>query len=293
MSLHHERQGEGRPLLLVHGLGGSIRSWDPVLRRLSDHRRVIAVDLPAHGKSANRPGADSFKGLADALEAFLVEEGLQDVDAVGSSLGGRLVLELVRRQRLGRVVALDPGGFWEGWERGFFATTIGASIRLVRALQPVVESLARSPLARMALLAQLSARPTALSPGLVVGELKSLARTPTFDALVRDLAGGPGQQGCDTPPGKLVIVWGREDRLCLPRQAIRAARRFPGAELHWFENCGHFPMWDRPADTAALILRVTERSPSGESDQPPFLLVPEREAQTGEAFANGEAVDAG
>jgi pimeloyl-ACP methyl ester carboxylesterase len=54
-----------------------------------------------------------------------------------------------------------------------------------------------------------------------------------------------------------VIGWGRRDRLCLPRQAGRAAARFPNAELHWFDRCGHFPAWDRPQATVDLILRST------------------------------------
>lgn len=257
MSLNVERSGAGAPLLLIHGLGGSVDSWAPVRRRLADAREVIAIDLPGHGASPVGPGADSFSGLTDAVEAFLVAHGLEGVDAVGSSMGARLVMELVRRERLGRTVALDPGGFWEGWERGFFATTIGASIRLVRAIQPVIEPIARSAVGRAALLAQLSAHPTRLAPGLVINELKSFAATSTFDALVRDLAHGPGQQGRATPPGQVLIGWGRHDRLCLPRQAERAVARFPGATLHWFDHSGHFPMWDQPAETAALLLDWT------------------------------------
>lgn len=254
MQLNIERCGSGAPLLLVHGLGGSIASWAPVRRRLADARRVIAFDLPAHGASPDMPGADRFTGLVDAVEALLVAEGLEAVDAIGTSLGGRIVLELVRRGRLGKVLALDPGGFWEGWERRWFASTLTASIHLVRALQPAVVPIGRSALGRSLLLAQLSARPAALAPGLVIGELRSLAATPHFTALVDDLAWGPGQAGCPVAPGRLVIGWGRQDRLCLPRQAARALARFPGARLHWFEDSGHYPIWDRPAETAALAL---------------------------------------
>lgn len=257
MTLHFERYGTGKPLLLVHGLGGSSRSWSPVAQRLAREREVIAIDLPSHGKSPRATGDDSFAGLADATEAFLVGHGLGNVDAVGSSLGARLALELARRGRLASVVALDPGGFWEGWERHFFATTIGASIRVVRGLQPVMPAIAASPLGRSLLFAQLSAHPTRLSPDLVLGEARSLARTPTFEALARDLAYGPTQAGSPSTRGRLVIGWGRQDRLCLPQQAYRAASRFPRAELVWFGQCGHFPMWDRPQATVDVILRAT------------------------------------
>ena len=76
-------------------------------------------------------------------------------------------------------------------------------------------------------------------------------------ALVRDLASSPMQQGPSSGGGRIVIGWGRHDRLCLARQAKRAMAAFPEAQLHWFEHSGHFPMWDEPAETVALIVETT------------------------------------
>lgn len=256
-SMHYERHGTGKPLLLIHGLGGSVGSWEPVIGKLGRHRDVIVIDLPGHGATPATAGSNKFAGLVDATTDFLSAQGLQDVDLVGSSMGARIVLELARRGHTGSVVSLDPGGFWEGWERGFFAATIGLSGRLVRALQPIMPAIAGSKIGRSLLLAQLSARPWALDPALVLSEMRSIAATSTFDALVRDLAHGPGQQGAASTPGRIVIGWGRQDRLCLKGQAARAAARFPAAELVWFDGCGHFPVWDRPDAAVELILRAT------------------------------------
>jgi pimeloyl-ACP methyl ester carboxylesterase len=255
--LSFKRFGAGKPLVLIHGLGASHRSWAPVSRQLAQHRELFVPDLPGHGASPAASVSSTFDGQVDAVAAHLHENGLEGADLVGSSMGARIVLELARRGHRGSVVALDPGGFWKGWERRFFEITIGASVRLVRALQPVLPALARSSLGRTALLAQLSARPWRLDPGFVLGELQSIAQTPVFDALTRDLARGPGQQGAVSTPGRVTIAWGRQDRLCLPRQAARAAARFPGATIHWFDRCGHFPMWDQPQASVDLILDAT------------------------------------
>jgi pimeloyl-ACP methyl ester carboxylesterase len=180
---------------------------------------VLAIDLPGHGATPAGPDGGTFLGLADAVDAFIAEHDLAGVDVVGSSMGARLALELARRGRVGAVVALDPGGFWRGWERTFFRATIGASIRLVRGIRPALPALSRSAAGRTMLLAQLSARPWALDPDLVAAELESFATTVTFDALVRDLAGGPEQQGPSAAgSGPVVIGWGLQDRLCLPHQ---------------------------------------------------------------------------
>ena len=176
---------------------------------------------------------------------------------IGSSLGARLVLEMVRRGRAGATVALDPGGFWEGWERTFFKTTITASIALVRAMEPALPAVTRNAVGRTALMLQLSAKPWALNPAVVLQELRSFAQTDTFNSLVNDLARGPMQKGAVRTASPVVIGWGRKDRLCLPRQANRAMAAFPDAAMHWFEASGHFPMWDQPDETVRLILEAT------------------------------------
>lgn len=257
--MNEVERGAGRKLLLVHGLGGSWKSWSTVLGPLSAERTVIAIDLPGHGATPAESDSGTFDGLVRSLERYISDKGLDGIDVVGSSMGARIVLELARRGRVGNVVALDPGGFWRGWERPFFRATIGVSGRLLRAIRPALPALSKNAASRTALLAQLSARPWALDPITVSTELQSLSTTSTFDALVRDLASGPEQAGPAADPAhRIVIGWGRHDRLCLPRQAARAKAAFPSASLHWFEDSGHFPMWDQPDETVTIILDATQ-----------------------------------
>ena len=253
------QRGTGRKLLLIHGLGGSWQSWSTVLDGLSVSRTVIAVDLPGHGATPVEHDSGTFDGLVSSVQRYIESNELTGIDVVGSSMGARLVLELARRGVVGNVVALDPGGFWRGWERAFFKITIGLSGRLLRAIRPGLPMLSQNAASRTALLAQLSAHPWALDPEIVGTELKGLSLTPTFDALVDSLASGPEQIGpAADSTGHIVIGWGKHDRLCLPRQAARAMAAFPSAQLHWFESSGHFPMWDMPAETIRVILAATQ-----------------------------------
>ena len=257
--MNEVQRGAGRKLLLVHGLGGSWRSWTTVIGALSAERTVIAIDLPGHGATPAEDDSGTFSGLVGSVERYITDNGLEGVDVVGSSMGARIVLELARRGRVGNVVALDPGGFWRGWERTFFKSTIGLSGRLLRAIRPLLPTLSKNAASRTALLAQLSARPWALDPKIVATELATLSATPTFDALVHDLANGAEQAGPAADPARRIVIgWGRHDRLCLPRQAARATAAFPSADLHWFEDSGHFPMWDQPQETIAVILAATQ-----------------------------------
>ena len=257
MEMNHIRRGTGRPLLLIHGLGGSWRTWMNILDALAAEREVIAIDLPGHGETPPLLGEVSMDTLTEAVATWLAEQDLTGVDVVGNSMGARLVLELARRGVVGATVSLDPGGFWEGWERGFFYATVAASIRLVRLLQPVMPRLTGSPAGRALLFAQLSARPSRVPADLALAELRTFAASPSFDELLRRLAFGPAQQGAAATPGPVVIGWGTKDRLTLPRQAQRALARFPNARLYWFNGSGHYSHWDAPAEAVRLILTST------------------------------------
>lgn len=225
---------------------------------LADARSYWSICLCTGGAPA-LPGRQTIAAHADALEHFIDRNGLAGVDTVGSSVGARLVLELARRGIGGHTVAFDPGGFWRGWETAWFRSTLAAWVRLVRLLRRRIPSLSHSRAARAVLLAQLSARPGALDPLLVRNELTAIAETDVFDSMLRELARGPLQEGTATPPGRLTIGWGRQERLLLPRQAERAQAAFPTARLYWFERCGHFPQWDRPKEAAEVILKTMAR----------------------------------
>jgi pimeloyl-ACP methyl ester carboxylesterase len=272
------RRGSGKPLLLLHGIGSSHRSWDLIINELSAHRDVIALDLPGFGATPPLSGETSIRTLADAVTDFLDDHDLLGIDAVGSSMGARLVLELARRGGvLGAVVSLDPGGFWAGWEVPFFYHSVQLSAKLVNALQPILPTLTANSISRSLLFVQFSARPWAIPAAVALQELRTFTPTPVFSELLGNLAHGAPQQG--VPAGSLrhpvVIGWGRQDRVCLPRQADRALALFPDAELHWFEDCGHFPQLDVPHETTQLILDVTDGiyQPQADNERPEQAIV--------------------
>jgi pimeloyl-ACP methyl ester carboxylesterase len=98
--------------------------------------------------------------------------------------------------------------------------------------------------------------------------LQDYVASPVFDELLYNLAYGEEQEGSPrgSLAGPLVIGWGRHDRICFPSQSKKALRLFPDAQVYWFNGCGHFPHWDKPSETVALILRVTNTSTAATVD---------------------------
>ncbi len=279
MEMNYIRRGAGKPLVLIHGIGGSRRSWQTIIDDLALERDVIAVDLPGHGDTPKLKGETTIASLSDAVTEFLDENNLAGVDVVGSSMGARLVLELARRGGIvGGVVSLDPGGFWEGWQVPFFYHSVNLSVKLVRALQPVMPQLTGNFITRSMLFAQFSARPWRIAPHVALDEMRSFAESPVFDELLDNLAYGEEQKGA--PHGSirhpLIIGWGRRDRVCLPSQSKLALKKFPDAQLHWFDHCGHFPQLDQPAETVRLILDGTAQNEISEIVG--NVEIPERES---------------
>lgn len=93
-----EEQGSGRVLLLIHGFPLNLRMWRPQIESLSDHNRVIALDLRGHGQTPPTPGPYSMELLADDCAAVLAAlEIQQPVVVCGLSMGGYVSFALYRR----------------------------------------------------------------------------------------------------------------------------------------------------------------------------------------------------
>lgn len=92
--LHYEIQGEGAPMLFVHGLGSSGRDWEKQVASFSGDYRILTVDLRGHGRSERPAGPYSIAGFAADLAALLRRLDLAPVHLVGLSLGGTVALQL-------------------------------------------------------------------------------------------------------------------------------------------------------------------------------------------------------
>ncbi|MFG2007752.1 alpha/beta fold hydrolase [Micromonospora sp. NPDC048868] len=92
LRLWHEEHGAGRPLLLLHGGFGSVETFAPILPALAARRRVIAVDLQGHGRTADVDRPLRYESMADDVAALIEHLGLTEADVLGYSLGGGVAL---------------------------------------------------------------------------------------------------------------------------------------------------------------------------------------------------------
>lgn len=85
-------EGNGKPIVLIHGFAGGKGYWDKILPDLAKENRVIALDLPGHGESGMGKESYSIEDMAGVIKDFLDQLGLEKVTMFGHSLGGYITL---------------------------------------------------------------------------------------------------------------------------------------------------------------------------------------------------------
>jgi pimeloyl-ACP methyl ester carboxylesterase len=255
LTVSYAREGDGEPLLLLHGIGHHRQAWDPVIPVLAKERDVIAVDLPGFGESPALPDGlpHDLPTMTTVLTALCEALGVERPHVAGNSLGGLLALELGRAGRVRSVTALSPAGFWSEAERRY-AFGVLMTMRQIARRTPssVVERLAPSAVGRTLLTSTIYARPARRAPEAVIAETRALAHAEGFSETLR--SGREVQFTEDVTGLPVTVAWGSRDRLLVPRQGVRAKTVIPRARLVRLPGCGHVPMNDDPALVARVLL---------------------------------------
>lgn len=231
-TVYYEDVGEGKPILLLHGWGGSSESFLPLLRDLSANHRVIAPDFPGQGKSPEPPEPWSVTEYAEMIRGFCDALDIRGCDILAHSFGGR--------------VALYLAATWPDYA-GKLLLTGCAGIPPVKTKKQDVRRTAYRLLSRLAspkfFGEALSGR---MREALVqkFGSADYKALTPsmrkTFNhILAQDLSWTLPQIQSPT-----LLVWGEDDTATPLWMGKKMEREIPDAALIPFPNAGHFAYLD-------------------------------------------------
>lgn len=250
--VHVLEAGAGEPLVLLHGIAGSVASWAPLVPTLARTRRIVALDLPGFGRSEPLEGAVRTGALADAVAATLDVLGVLRAGVVGQSLGGivALHLALARPDLVASLVAISAGYAFAIPPEGDPARQ-GHVPGTLHLLAPA------SPADAATLLALVLDDPArAANPAAIDEVFRAHAATaPACNALVASF--GRREDALD---GRLervrvptLVVAGASDRFTPPSLSARVAAAIPGARLAVIAHAGHAPVAERPAEVLALV----------------------------------------
>jgi pimeloyl-ACP methyl ester carboxylesterase len=258
--LTRHRGGAGPPLVLLHGLGLTWRCWRPVLGALEARHDVIALDLPGFGASAplERGVRPTPSALADAVAEELDRLDLDAPMLVGNSLGGWIALELARRGRAQRVVAIAPSGLEAPPER-MYVIGLNELMRVRARLSAPLGRAVTAPWPTRALLfAGLRTRPWRVPADDGRRELNAFGRSPGFQSTLRWTVGAAMAEGLADIRVPVRVAVGTLDVMLGAFTAPRFSAVIPGAELRVLPGVGHVPMNDDPELVARTVLEFTD-----------------------------------
>ncbi|WP_188262965.1 alpha/beta fold hydrolase [Azospirillum tabaci] len=240
-----EVHGNGDPVLLVHGLGGTSNVFGPQVGVLSRFFQCIRPDLPGSGRSP-ADGPLTIASLADAIEGVMDERGLDRVHLVGHSLGA-IVCQHVAARRPNRVRSL---------------ALIGPLHTPPDAARPVIRDRAAKAraegmvgIADAIVQAGTSADTKANRPEVATLVREILMRQDpegyarTCEALAAAEPADVARIACPT-----LLVTGDEDGTA-PPTAVRALhRKIAGSSLRILDRCGHWTTFERPAEVNEALM---------------------------------------
>jgi pimeloyl-ACP methyl ester carboxylesterase len=264
VGLAYDEHGQGRPLVLVHGLASCSASWHETASLLSRGFRCIAVDLMGFGRS-DKPLGESYtlRRQAELLQLFLVELALEDAVLIGHSYGGGVCLSALRhpRPRVSALVLVDSICYPQSAPLSF--RLLGFPV-----LGPLALYLVPKSWVTGTVFGNAYGRRAAPAQELVAANALALASASGRHALiqtVRELMARPIEPLADYSRFSLptLIVWGRRDRLVPIALGQRLASEVPGVQFVAFDKCGHLPQEESPRETAEVIARFVGAMPSG------------------------------
>ena len=255
------RAGTGPTIVLIHGMAGSLTTWDPVFADLAKTCDVIAVDLPGHGGSSRMRGDYSLGSLASSVRDVLDTLEVKSATIVGHSLGGGIAMQFMYQfpERCERLVLVSSGG-------------LGREVTpMLRALSVPGAGLALAGVARLQHQRHVAAVGKFMRPAaaMVWNDLPYMVRQMatlddpetrrSFLATIKAVI-EPGGQGINATERlhladglPTLIVWGEKDRMIPSGHGSAAADLIPDCRFELIPGAGHYPHEDDPDLFARLL----------------------------------------
>lgn len=239
-----EVEGEGPPVVCIHGLGGSSNTWTPLLRAMRNHQ-IVRIDLPGSARSGAGSDDLSIEKMAETVIAVCTEMKIAGAYFVGHSMGTIVCQHVaIRQPALVKALAL-----------------FGPLPCPPEAARPNIRARAQKARSEGAPAMQ------EIADAIVQGATSASTRDslPVAVALVRESLMRQDAQGygrsCEALAGAqsaplediqapVLLVTGDEDGVAPPSTAREMASKLPNARVEIFSRCGHWTTFERPAECA-------------------------------------------
>ena len=240
LNIEYIDEGEGTPVLFLHGWGSSYKFYENIIKALSGRCRCVALNFPGCGSSDTMEKPWSLDDYCDLIVKFAKEVNLENPILIGHSHGGRCILKLTAEKLIDtpKIVLLDSAGLIP--KKTFKQKWRAKSFKIIKRLLtlPVIKNYSEGLLQKARNhygSADYNAAPEVLRRTLV-----SLVNTDLRDIVPK----------INVPT---LLIWGEKDTDTPLSDAKILEGLIPDAGLCVFENCGHFAFFEQIGRTISIL----------------------------------------
>lgn len=257
VTLNHRISGEGSPLILLHGLFGSLDNLGGIARRLQDQWQIHALDQRNHGGSPHTEEMN-YPLMAEDVLAYMDAQGLEKASVIGHSMGGKTAMQLALTapERVDRIVVADiaPVSYHPRHDivlEGLAAVDLN-SIRSRQDADEMLADFVGEPGVRQFLLKNL-VRVADAERENYPGPYRWRLNLPVIEKCYPELARAP--EGQSPFQGPVLFIKGADSAYIQEKHRDDIRRLFPSADLRIINGTGHWLHAEKPDSFAALCRR--------------------------------------
>jgi pimeloyl-ACP methyl ester carboxylesterase len=250
--LHYKDEGKGPVLVLVHGGGDNLWTWDGWVEVLKSHYRIIRVDLPGHGLTQVPPGTKlNLTGSADLIATLTNKLGVPKFAVAGNSLGGLVALNLAvhHPEKLSALILVDSAGLPN--PPSSKKPPLAFQLLQYSWARAILKTIDNKPLINDSLKNEVG-NPAVITEA-IVNRWADVQRAPGH----RDILLGGSWEAKPLNEETLhkiavptLVLWGAVDPVVAVSSGKKFAAIIPGARLVIYPHVGHLPQIEVPAASA-------------------------------------------
>jgi pimeloyl-ACP methyl ester carboxylesterase len=258
MNVHYRDEGnplDSLPIVLIHGTGSSLHTFDDWTGNLKNSRRVVRMDLPAFGLTGPFPDRDySIKHYVDFIKLFLDNLGINHCILGGNSLGGEIAwrFALNSPERVNKLILINAAGY----PKSSTSEPIAFTIARIPVLNKMLTFLTPRSVVQSSV-ENVYADKSKISDALIDRyfdlTLRSGNRQAFVDRMLVDNHSNDLDRISDIHQPTL-ILWGEQDLLITVENAYRFQADLPNDTLVILKNSGHVPMEESPEESLRVVV---------------------------------------
>lgn len=252
--VHYKKEGSGPAVILVHGTGASLHTWDDWTEVLDDNYTVYRMDIPAFGLTGPALDKDYTIGAyVDFINDFVQSQSLDTFSIGGNSLGGYIAwaYTVMHPEDVSKLILLDAAGYPHEGDSDALAFKVATN----PFLKPLMKHITPKSFIKKNML-QVYGDESKVTDEVVTRYHDMALRSGNRQAFIdrvhthhKDISDRIKEIQCPT-----LIMWGSEDTWVDVENAERFHQDIPDSQLIMYEGVGHVPMEEAPMETVKDVV---------------------------------------